>query len=312
MMVVQTVSVVGTGLIGASWALHFLVRGLDVVACDPSEGAQSRLRTFVEKHWDQAAKLGLHPCADSARLEFQVDAQRAVERADFVQENGPERVDLKRELFARLDDAAPAHAILASSSSGLMPSQVQDLCRRPERVLVGHPFNPPHLIPLVEVVGGRQTSPDAIASAISFYRSVGKKPIHVRKEVTAHVANRLQAAVWREAYGLVQDGVADVTDIDAAMSHGVGLRWALLGPFAIQMLAGGSGGMRHSLDHIGASLDDWWQDLHQTRMTPELKQLILDRADRLLPGLDVAAVTEDRDQLLVELITAKAGRQELS
>ena len=308
---VRTVSVVGTGLIGASWALHFLVRGLDVIATDPSEGAEGRLRAFVQAHWAQASQLGLDPSADIGRLEFQLDAQRAVERADFVQENGPERVDLKRALFAQLGEAAPPHAILASSSSGLKPSEFQDACKHPERVLIGHPFNPPHLIPLVEVVGGRQTAPEAVDSAMSFYRSVGKKPIHVRKEVAAHVANRLQAAIWREAYGLVQDGVVDVADIDTAMSHGIGLRWALLGPFAIQLLAGGAGGLRHSLDHIGASLDGWWQDLHQTRMTPELKQLILEREDQLLAGFDPAAVVQARDEFLIEMITAKASRRNL-
>jgi len=310
-MMVQTVSVVGCGLIGASWALHFLVRGLDVVACDPSDGAESRLRAFVAEHWQQARTLGMHSSANMDRLQFQADAQRAVERADFVQENGPERVDMKSELFAELDEAAASHVILASSSSGLRPSQLQGLCKHPERVLVGHPFNPPHLIPLVEVVGGRQTSAGAIAAAMSFYRSMGKRPIHVRKEVTAHVANRLQAAVWREAYGLVQDGVVDMEDIDTAMSHGIGLRWALLGPFAIQMLAGGAGGMRHSLDHLGASLDGWWQDLHQTRMTPALKQLILEHAEQLLAGFDPATVVQARDESLIELITAKAGRRNL-
>ena len=310
-MLIRKVAVVGTGLIGASWALHFLARGLDVVATDPAKGAEQRLRRFVQTQWDQATKLGLAPNADSARLVFHADAQRAVERADFVQENGPERVDQKRALFAILDAAAPAHAILASSTSGLTPSQFQEGCSNPGRVLVGHPFNPPHLIPLVEVVGGPYTSPESIATAMAFYRAVGKRPIHVRKEVIAHVANRLQAAVWREAYGLVQDGVVDVTDIDEAMSQGIGLRWALLGPFAIQLLAGGTGGMRHSLDHMGASLDDWWQDLHQTRMTPELKQLILERTDRTLRGLDGALVAQARDRLLLELLAAKAAEKNL-
>ncbi len=310
-MPIRTVAVVGTGLIGASWALHFLARGLDVIATDPAEGAEQRLRGFVQTHWEQAARIGLAPDADAARLVFQADPQRAVERADFIQENGPERLEQKRALIATLDAAAPAHAILASSSSGLRPSQFQDGCGQPGRVLVGHPFNPPHLIPLVEVVGGRHTTPQAIAAAMAFYRAIGKRPIHVRKEVTAHVANRLQAAVWREAYGLVQDGVVDVTDIDAAMAHGIGLRWALLGPFAIQLLAGGAGGMRQSLDHMGASLDAWWQDLHATRMTPELKQLILQRADQALRGVDAAAVASSRDRLLLELLAIKAGETHL-
>lgn len=310
-MVIQKIAIVGTGLIGASWALHFLARGLDVIATDPAEGAEQYLRNFVQKNWKQVGNVDRASDVNASRLIFQADAQLAVQRADFIQENGPERLDQKRALIALLDEAAPAHAIIASSSSGLMPSQIQEGCTNPTRVLVGHPFNPPHLIPLVEVVGGQQTSPESIKIAMDFYRSVGKRPIHVRKEVMAHVANRLQAAVWREAYGLVQDGVVDVADVDAAMSQGVGLRWALLGPFAIQLLAGGAGGMRHSLDHMGASLDDWWQSLYPTRMTIELKKLILERADDALAGLDAALVAQARDKLLAELIAAKSAEPNL-
>ncbi len=302
----RTVAIIGTGVIGASWATCFLARGLDVTATDPAPGAEDRLHAQIERQWAGAEALGLAQGASPQRVRFFADARDAVANADFVQENGPERVDFKRTLFAALDEAAPAHAILASSSSGIPASEFQGTCRRPERVLIGHPFNPPHLIPLVEVVGGRMTSESAIVRALAFYTAMGKRPIRIHKELKGFVTNRLQAALWREAYGLVAAGVASVEDIDAAISNGPGLRWALLGPFATQHLSGGEGGIAHVLEHLGPPMDGYWQDLFPTRLTDEVKQAVVQGTQAEVARWNVDEVTRTRDERLVALLRLKA------
>src|SRR5262245_38465435 len=208
---VERIAIVGTGVIGASWAAQYLARGFDVIATDPGPNAEANLRHYVHTAWKALERIGLSENASQQRLSFTLDLKDAVSGADFVQENGPERKDFKIKLYADIDAAAPPHAILASSSSGLTMSTIQSGCKRPERCVIGYPFNPPHLIPLVEVVGGEKTSPDTIERAIAFYESIGKKAIHVRKEVVGHVANRLQAALYREVLHLVEQGVLDVT-----------------------------------------------------------------------------------------------------
>jgi 3-hydroxyacyl-CoA dehydrogenase len=304
---VSKVAVVGTGVIGASWVTHFLVRGLDVVATDPAPGAERRLRALVAEQWETARSLGSVEGASMDRLVFEDNVQRAVEGAEFVQENGPERLEVKRALFKLLDEAAGPDVPLASSSSGIQASQFQTACLQSERVLIGHPFNPSHLIPLVEVVGGELTAPLIIEAAMAFYRSVGKQPIHVRKEVAGHITNRLQAALWREAYGLVEHGVASVSDIDLAISNGPGLRWALLGPFVNQQLSGGEGGMAHLLEHLGPPMDDWWQDLYQTRLTDKVKAAVIEGAAEETADWDMSRLAQSRDELLVQLMRLKAA-----
>lgn len=302
---ISKVAVVGTGVIGASWATYFLANGLDVFATDPAPGAEKRLWQLVSEQWETARALGMAEDASIERLTFIKDPQRAVEVADFVQESGPERIDLKRALFRLLDEAARPEVPLASSSSGIPASDFQVGCEHPQRVLIGHPFNPSHLIPLVEVVGGRLTSPEAVGKAIDFYRRIGKQPIHVKKEVKGHVTNRLQAALWREAYGLVEHGVATVADIDMAISNGPGLRWALLGPFVNQQLSGGEGGMKHLLDHLGPPMDDWWLDLYQTRLTETVKQAVVAGSAEETAQWDMPKLIAARDELLVRLIQMK-------
>ncbi|MGD0102910.1 MAG: 3-hydroxyacyl-CoA dehydrogenase NAD-binding domain-containing protein [Rhodopila sp.] len=301
---IRQVAVVATGVIGASWTAHFLAHGLDVVATDPAPGAEERLRASVAQHWPVLEQLRLAPSASQDRLRFTTDVQDAVQAADFVQENGPERLDFKIDLFRRLDEAAPSGTILSSSSSGLLISQVQSACRLPGRVLLGHPFNPPHLIPLVEVVGGEHTTPEAIATAMAFYASIGKRPIHIRKEVKGHVANRLQAALWREAFHLVETGVASVADIDTAIAHGPGLRWALLGPFLNLHLSGGSGGIGYLLKHLGPPMDDWWQDLGATRLNPALEGQVVQGVADELASRSSGQIEAWRDTVLVNLLTA--------
>ncbi|MGW4523771.1 3-hydroxyacyl-CoA dehydrogenase NAD-binding domain-containing protein [Amycolatopsis sp. NPDC004378] len=295
----STVAVVGTGVIGASWAALFLAHGFDVVATDPAPGAEERLRSALEG-------------TSTDRLRFVADAGEAASLADFVQENGPEREDVKHAVFRVLDEAARPDVILASSSSGLLPSAIARGCpEHPERVVVGHPFNPPHLIPLVEVVPGRDTAPEVVDRAVAFYASVGKRPIRLTREVPGHVANRLQAALWQEAYSLVERGIATVADIDTAISYGPGLRWAVLGPFLNQHLSGGAGGLAHVLAHLGPPTEEWWRDLGRVHLTPELAETLVAGVDAELAGTDDQTLVAARDAVLHRLLAAKAAQPDL-
>ena len=308
---IRRVAVVGTGVIGASWAACFLARGLDVVATDPAPGAESRLRAYVAGAWPALTELGLDPNAAPERLRFTDDLETALADSDFVQENGPEREDSKRELFRRMGTATAPDVILASSSSGFGPSVFQDAAAHPERVLVGHPFNPPHLIPLVEVVGGARTSEAAIDAAMSFYAAIGKRPIRIRKELVGHVVNRIQAALWREAFHLVETGAVTVAEVDAAIAHGPGLRWALMGPCLLNHLSGGAGGLAYTLEHLGPLMERMWADLGDPRLTPELKATLVAGVEAELALVDRDAMLAERDQLLVDLVSAKAGARNL-
>jgi carnitine 3-dehydrogenase len=308
----QRVAVIGAGVIGAGWAAVFLARGLDVVAFDPAPDAEQRLRAAIDDAWPALVRIGLSDGADPARLRFADTVAEAVADAQFVQESGPEDAGLKRALLAAVDAATPADAPIASSSSGLMPSQLQAMCAvAPERVLVGHPFNPAYLIPLVEVVPGRHTDPAVTRACVSFYTKLGKRPILVRREVPGHLTNRLQAALWREAYSLVERGVATVADIDAAIAHGPGLRWALLGPLMNQHLSGGPGGLAHTLEHLGPPAQAWMDDLGQPRLTPDLVNALVAGIDAELRGVDQARMVAERDELLVLLIQQKLRRTAL-
>ncbi len=308
---IRRVAVIGTGVIGASWAAYFLARGLEVVAADPAPDAESRLRAYVAGAWPALTELGLDPTASPERLRFTDDLETALAAADFVQENGPEREDAKRELFRRMGAATAPDVILASSSSGFGPSVFQDAATHPERVLVGHPFNPPHLIPLVEVVGGARTSEAAIDAAVSFYAAIGKRPIRIRKELVGHVVNRIQAALWREAFHLVATGAVTVAEVDAAIAHGPGLRWALMGPCLLNHLSGGSGGLAYTLEHLGPLMERMWADLGDPRLTPELKATLVAGIEAELAPVDRDAMLAERDRLLVDLVLAKAGARHL-
>jgi carnitine 3-dehydrogenase len=291
-----TVAVLGTGVIGTSWAAHFLRHGLSVVATDPAAGAEDRLRAGV-------AAIG----APAERLRFTDDVGAAAAAADFVQENGPEREDVKLAVIAAADAAARPDVVIASSSSGLLPSAIaRGAAHHPERVLVGHPFQPPHVVPLVEVVPGERTSEAAVDAAVAFYAGVGKKPVRLRRELPGHVVNRLQAALWQEAYSLVERGVVSVADIDTAISNGPGLRWALLGPFATQHLSGGAGGIAHVLEHLGPPTEAWWRDLGQVTLTPALVDAIVAGVDAELGGADPAELATRRDTALRALLDLKA------
>jgi 3-hydroxyacyl-CoA dehydrogenase len=306
------IALVGTGVIGASWASLFLAKGLDVVATDPAPNAEATLRAIVARQWAAMESLGLEAGASQSRLTFTSSLEEAVRDADFIQESGPERLEIKRDLYRRMDEAARPDVVIATSSSGILISEVQIACAlRPDRVLVGHPFNPPHLIPLVEVVGGKATSAAAIDIAMAFYAAVGKKPIHIKKEVKGHVANRLQAALWREAFSLVHEGVASVADIDTAIAHGPGLRWALLGPFLNLHLSGGAGGLQHVLEHLGPPIESWWADMKPVSIDTALIAEIVAGGEAELEGRSLEAMTRDRDRVLLELMRMKAEAENL-
>jgi len=304
---IQNIAIVGTGVIGASWAALYLARGFNVVATDPGPNAEENLRRFIDAAWKDLTVIGLSPNASRDHLQFTTDMKKALSGADFVQENGPERKDFKIKLFADMDAATPPDSIIASSSSGLTMSIMQSACKHPERCVIGHPFNPPHVIPLVEVVAGAKTSPQTVEQAISFYASIGKKPIQVRKEVVGHVANRLQAALYREVVYLIEQGVLDVTDADAAVCWGPGLRWGVMGPNLLFHLGGGQNGIQHFMDQFTGPLATWWKDLGKiTDFSPEVKQLIITGVQDEAANRSIEELERERDAMLLELLATRA------
>ena len=299
------IAIVGTGVIGAGWATHFLAHGFDVIATDPADGAESRLRGWIDDNWPVVERLGLANGASREKLVFTTDLNAALRDADFIQESGPEHLDVKQALIAGIESAAKADAIIASSSSGLSVSEIQAHANHPERIVLGHPFNPSHIIPLVEVGGGRLTSTENIERAMALYASTGKKVIRINQEVKGHIANRLQVAIWQEAISLVQRGVASVEDIDTAISCGPGLRWALLGPFLNLHASGGPGGITHVLRHLGAAQREWAKDLGTYPETDDYIELIAKGVETKLQSHDFPEMIRQRDQLLIALLEAK-------
>jgi 3-hydroxyacyl-CoA dehydrogenase len=301
------VAVIGTGTIGASWATHYLARGFQVTASDPAPQAEEALRSFVAAAWDTVIRLGLSAGASPDRLRFTRDVRDAVADADFVQENAPERPELKIKLFAEIDAATRPDVIIASSSSGIMMSVIQAECVHPERTVLAHPFNPPHIIPLVEVVGGTKTAPQTIRDAISFYRSVGKRPIHVKKEIPGHAVNRIQAALYREVVHLIDQGVLDVADADDAVSWGPGLRWGIMGQNMVWHLGGGRGGIRHFMNHLMSLVTDTlWPLLGSPELTPELRETIVNGVVEKVDGQSIDELAAQRDAILCALLGARA------
>ncbi|MFW2275963.1 3-hydroxyacyl-CoA dehydrogenase NAD-binding domain-containing protein [Burkholderia orbicola] len=303
---IGTIGVVGCGVIGMSWAAYFLAKGFDVRATDPNIEAEKKMIAFVEDAWPFLEKIGLTNGADKGRLFFSTNLTEALNDVDFVQENGPERLDLKQKLFQDISSVIRSDVIVASSSSGTCVSDFQDKAINPERILLGHPFNPPHIIPLVEVAGGKLTSSENVARAMSFYTQIGKKPIRLNREIKGHIANRVQAAVLREVLYLLEQGVASVEDLDIAISHGPGLRWAILGQFMNGDLGGGEGGIRHMMEHLGPALESWWADLGRIEhITPEsidsMEAGLAEIHKRIFP-VDIASA---RDSVLLKIIQAK-------
>src|SRR3954468_11894374 len=306
---IRRIAIVGAGVIGASWAAEYLARGFDVVTTDPGPNAEANLRKYIDEAWKDLTNIGLSQGASRDRLTFTTDMKEALSKADFIQENGPERPDFKMKLFADMDDAAPIDSIIASSSSGITPSVMQSKAKHPERILVGHPFNPPHIIPLVEVVGGTKTSPDAVQQAMAFYASIGKKPIHLKKELPGHVANRFQAALYREMLYLIEQGVLSVEDTDAAVCYGPGLRWGVMGQSLQWHLGGGAGGIKHFMDHLMDPLQGMMKVLGSPNITPELKQTVIDGVMREAGGRSVEQLAQFENEVLIGLLALRAGQE---
>ena len=310
---IHHVTIIGTGVIGASWAALFLAKGLEVVATDVAPNAEAALKRFIESAWPALERLGVSPAASQANLSFTADLATAVEGADLVQENGPERIEFKQKLYGQLDELLPANVIIASSSSGLTMSQIQLGCRsHPERCVIGHPFNPPHLMPLVEIVGGAKTSEDTIERAAEFYTRMGKRPIRLHKELAGHVANRLQSAIMREVYYLITEGVVSAADADTAVSWGPGLRWGVMGNMLLNHLGGGQGGIEHFLEQFTGPLTAWWKVLGQPVLTPEVQRKLIDSVRAEVGSRSIDELAAERDELLLGLIelrnrTEKSG-----
>ena len=304
---VRRVGIIGAGTIGASWAAYFLARGLEVDAWDPAPDAEEKLRTFVGGAWPVLEKLDCVVVgADPGRVRFHADPAEAVAGAEFVQESAPEHLDVKQSLYAEVNAALSQDAILASSTSGLLMSEMQAGCSNAARFVVGHPFNPPHLIPLVEVLGGTETDPRAVDWAIGYYNALGKKAIRLNREVSGHLVNRLQAALLRECADAVLTGLASVEDVDVAVKYGPGLRLGVMGPYEICHLAGGSGGYAHFLDHLGDALRDWMNDLEPLDLTPEVRDRLKALVDTALGGRDLDSIANERDELLLATLTTLA------
>ena len=306
---IRRVAVVGAGVIGASWAALFLAKGLDVVATDPAPNAETALRKFVQDAWPALERLGLAPGASQAKLSFTADLAQALADVDLVQENGPERLDFKQKLYGELDLLLPAEAIIASSSSGLPMSEIQKgATLHPERCVIGHPFNPPHVIPLVEIVGGAATSEETIRRAEAFYTAIGKQTVRIHKELPGHVANRLQAAVMREAYYLVSEGVLSVADVDTALSWGPGLRWGVMGAIMLNHLGGGPGGIEHFLAQFGGSMTASWNALGTPALTPEMQKKVIDGVHAEAGSRKIEELEAERDEMLLGLIELRTRR----
>ena len=301
---INSLAVIGAGVIGAGWAARALAHGLDVVAWDPGAGWQARLESALENAWPALEKLGLHPGASLQRLRYADTLEQACAAADFVQESAPERLDLKRSLHAEVDACTGDGIIIASSTSGLLPSDFQAGCSSPERVVVGHPFNPVYLLPLVEVLGGKKTAPEAIDRAASFYTGLGMYPLRVRTEIEGFLSDRLQEALWREALHLVNDGMADTGELDAAIIYGPGLRWAFMGTCLAFHMAGGDAGMRDFMQQFGPALKQPWTKLE----APELTQQLIDRmvagTERQAEGRTVKELERLRDDCLIDIMRA--------
>lgn len=296
---IQKLAIVGAGMIGASWAALASAHGVEVSAYDPNPAAEARFLSYVERARAQLTELGL---AGAGFVSFSTELAAALKGAGFVQENGPENEAVKRKLLAEIDSLLPPEAIIASSTSALVRSAIVADCARPERIVVAHPFNPPHLVPLVEIVGA---DPAVVARAAAFYRALGRRPVVLNREMPGHIANRLASALYREAVHLVEQGVASVADIDAALCNGPGLRWALMGPHMTYHLGGGEGGIAGYLAHLGPSQVRRWQSLGNPSLDADVQAKIVAGVAEEANGRSLAELEARRDEGLLALLSAR-------
>lgn len=301
---VRRIACIGAGVIGGGWVAHFLARGYQVTAWDPAPDAAATLRKLVDAAWPALTRLGLADGASRDNLTVAATLQEAVQSAEFVQESVPEDLELKRDVLARIDAAAPAGVVVSSSTSGYGMTEMQQRCATPERLVVGHPFNPPYLVPLVEVVGGERTERGAVDWAAKFFEVAGKQVITMDREVPGFIANRLQEAIWREALHMVAEGEATVEQIDTSITQGPGLRWPLLGPCLTFHLAGGQGGMAHMLDHFGPSLKSPWTRLEAPELTDELRDQMVAGCESAAKGRSIEDLVAARDDGIIAVMEA--------
>ncbi|MER8930635.1 3-hydroxyacyl-CoA dehydrogenase NAD-binding domain-containing protein [Mesorhizobium sp. M0859] len=299
-------AVLGAGVIGASWTALFLASGYTVSIFDVSDSAETQVRKYVENAWPVLKDLGLAKNGNPDRISFHKSATKAVDGAQFIQESVPERLPIKHELYATIEPAIMPEAVVATSASGLTLSEMQAGWKDPSRFVLGHPFNPPHLIPLVEVMGNERTAQGVLETVERFYASAGKITIRVNREVPGHVANRLQAAVWREAIHLVKTGVASVEDVDKAMWAGPGLRWAAMGPTMLFHLGAGEGGLAAFCDRYTDSFNRWWDDLGVLHLEPELAKQLVSGIAQAADGQTPADLAAHRDGLITAMLKAMA------
>ncbi|MFG2827711.1 3-hydroxyacyl-CoA dehydrogenase NAD-binding domain-containing protein [Streptomyces sp. NPDC048434] len=299
-----TVAVIGAGTIGLSWAALFAGHGLNVRVTDPRPDLAEAVDTALTEAAPQLARQGLDTAGLAGRVQLADEVTEAVRHADVVQENGPENTAFKRELFATLVREAPSHALLLSSSSAIPSTAFTDRLDDAGRILIGHPFNPPHLVPLVEVVPGRRTSEDSVTRAVAFYRSVGRVPVVERKELPGFVGNRLQNALSREAIHLVEQGVVSPSELDAIMVNSLGLRWSTVGPFLGAHLGGGPGGYRHMAEHIGPSMQQMWDSLGRPEQNPEQTERLIRAVEDAYGSRSYRDLTQDRDRKQLAVLGA--------
>jgi len=303
---IETVGILGAGVIGSSWTALFLAAGHEVDVYEPAENAEQQVRNYIDTAWPTLEQLGMTASGNPDKVRFHGSAAGAIKNAQFVQESVPERLELKHGLFAEIESQLAPEAIVASSASGLMVSEMQKGWKNPSRFLLGHPFNPPHLIPLVELLANQHTADGVLESAEAIYRNAGKVTIRVQREVPAHVANRLQAALWREAISLVQNGVASVEDVDKAVWAGPGLRWAAMGPHMLFHLGAGPGGLGEFCNRYGDSFHRWWQDLGEVALTEELAGDLFQGVRDEAANKDVDELSRQRDEMIVAMLNGTA------
>jgi carnitine 3-dehydrogenase len=307
---IKTFAALGTGVIGSGWVARALAHGLDVIAWDPAPNAEEALRANVANAWPALETVGLKKGASQSRLKFVKTIEECVKDADFIQESAPERLDLKLKMHAQVSAAAKPNAIIASSTSGLLPSEFYADAKHPERCIVGHPFNPVYLLPLVEIVGGEKTDPATVEAAKKIYAELSMRPLHVRKEVPGFVADRLLEALWREALHLVNDGVATTGEIDDAIRFGAGIRWSFMGTFLVYTLAGGDAGMRHFMSQFGPALELPWTKLIAPKLTDELVDKVVDGTEPQKMGRSIKELERYRNDCIIAVMEAIKGVKE--
>ena len=304
---INKVGILGGGLIGASWASLISAFGYDTIVYDPRPETGPEMQAFVRDAWVHLRAL--HPALREPFIAPHFTTNVAdLETVDFVQENGPDRIDVKMDIVSQLEKVVRDDVVIATSTSSLLASDIQAGASHPERILVAHPMNPPHLVPMVELVAGRATDPEVLTRAEVFYRDLERVTVRVKKEVVGHLANRLTSALYREAVHIAAEGIADVADIDRAITFGPGLRWALTGPHLTYHLGGGKGGYRHYLDHLGPTQEARWREHGTSALTEAVKDLLVEGVERELSAQDRDTLVERRDAALVDILKIKRSK----